>query len=271
MTSRDHVTSREKELLQSLSGSTVKFSGDSVKWLRDGVNGSKEGENNDSQSTEESGDKDDVIKITENGNKLEIKEGLDLPDHLIENLRENVQAMEPSSREQEEKLSKIFQKGSSSSPAQNGSYRGAYTMVTGKISHINVLLCGEVDAMCPETGELVEIKTCTERKLPDRLCFGWTQSYLAGVGQLHFGLRDGEGFVHKTKTMKVGDAVKGAKYWDPAGVMGLMGGVIRWVVGSVPEGFSGTLLYMGEGEILLSAQEDGGHFLPEWYTSSLTK
>ena len=261
VTSRDNVTSsKEGELLQQLSGSSVRFSGGSVKWVRDGE------EKSDNQSIEESGGKEGVTTGT--CNISEIKEGLDLPDHLIENLRDNVQSMEPSSREEEEKLSKIFQKKDPSSQ-QNEPYRGAYTMVTGKISHVSVLLCGEVDAVCPETGELVEIKTCTERKLPDRLCFGWTQSFLAGVGQLHFGLRDGEGVVHKTRTMKVGDAVRGAKCWDPAGVMGLIGGVIRWVVGTVPEGFSGALLYMGEGEILLSAQENEGHFLPEWYTSSL--
>jgi len=149
-----------------------------------------------------------------------------------------------------------------------------YSMVTGDIGKYRVLLAAEIDAVRPrgttssigattencdvsEAGnhltdlhlnpseaanrspqEYIELKTCVERTVRNKLCYGWLQSYLAGIETLYYGFRDDVGYLNKTREYVVSEVPALCK-WDGGAMFGLMSGLVNWAFTRVEEGTSG--------------------------------
>ena len=148
---------------------------------------------------------------------------------------------------------------------------GCYSMVEGNIGRYRVLLGAEIDAAREKQSnskpEYIELKTCVQRKLRDKVSFGWLQSYLAGISTLTFGFRDNAGMIESIKEYPVSTIPEQFKSWNPSSIFGMISGVLNWIHLNMEEGASGTLVYDGGGEIILTHEQ--GHFLPEWYLKHL--
>ena len=154
---------------------------------------------------------------------------------------------------------------------------GCYSMVHGNIGKYKVLLGSEIDAVRlkhSSTGsalkpEYLEIKTCVQKKIRDKISFGWLQSYLAGIPTLAFGFRDNDGMVGSVAEYPVSAIPHQFTNWNPCSIFGMISSVLNWVYQHLEEGSSGTLVYDGSNEIMLT--HESGHFLPEWYLKHLQR
>ena len=148
---------------------------------------------------------------------------------------------------------------------QEPGIKATYQVLKGEIGGTKVLMCAEVDAVRKD-GMTVEVKTCFEDRLADKLLKIWLQSYLGKVDILFFGWKEKSGSVHQNPKELLMDKIPGSKLRvkDANAMIGFIGEIIDWIYGALPNGNKTWLVeYKGFGPISLKC--GGEEFLPGWY------
>ncbi|KAL5254557.1 hypothetical protein ACHWQZ_G014117 [Mnemiopsis leidyi] len=149
---------------------------------------------------------------------------------------------------------------------QNPGIKASYKMLQGRLGNKTVLLSAEVDAVAT-TGELIEVKTCFERKLWKCMPRIWLQSYLGKAEVLMFGWKNASGVVSKEpQEFKMAD-IPGSQFLkehQANEMIGFLGDVLEWLYEALPDKDETWILeYTGGRQISLKCT--GEKFLPSWY------